>query len=91
MHIKPSTLYLSGVMLLVGLLLGVSLHRVRGETTQSATRDSEVGRYQLVSVGNAMNPYVYFLDTKTGRCWLAGQPGSAWTLSGPLDQANLPR
>ncbi len=39
---------------------------------------SEVGRYRITPAGNSANPYVFLLDTKTGRCWLENSPGDRW-------------
>ena len=39
---------------------------------------SETGRFQLLSAGTAMNPYVFMMDTRTGRCWLEDEPGKDW-------------
>jgi hypothetical protein len=40
------------------------------------------GRYQIISAGGDMNPFVYFLDTKTGNCWLAGSTSGSLNKEG---------
>lgn len=74
-----------GVAGLVGLLVGLGIHSAVSQGVRVVSSGSDVGRYQLVPAGNSATPYVYFLDTKTGRCWLEGQPGSKWTVAGPLE------
>ncbi len=62
----------------------------RASFSQASTRpgDSEVGRYQLFAVEHhAGDPYLYLLDTKTGRSWLRDN-NFQWGESGPTELRN---
>ncbi len=63
-------------VLLSGGLFGRSA--LGGPAGSAPFGGSEVGRYQLTSAGTSSNPFVFLLDTKTGRCWLETTPGDTW-------------
>ena len=65
------------VLLVLAVVGGGRLNRSASGSPAStgALSGSETGRYQMTSAGTGVNPYVFILDTKTGRCWLASSPG----------------
>ena len=69
---------LAAVASLTGLLVGVGIHSATSQGVHVMPAGSEVGRYQIVAAGTGSAPYVYFLDTKTGRCWMQNTPGLPW-------------
>ena len=73
-----------GIVLVACILMGALIVAVssQGKTQSAASPDSEVGRYQIVSAGSAMNPFIYFIDTKTGETWMANSPAASQTREG---------
>ena len=67
--------FLAVVMLVVGALVGLFSRNALSQSSATILPSSDVGRYQLFSCGQSMNPYVFFIDTKTGRVWMKGTPG----------------
>ena len=58
--------------LLAGVLLGLLVCACLAGFTFGA--NTGVGRYQIIAAGSTGDPYIYYLDTKTGRCWVANTP-----------------
>ena len=71
---------LSTKRILAALLVLAALFMLTVKSTFSqspAPAPSEVGRYQLCAAGGT-NPYVFLVDTKTGRSWVKDFPRDDW-------------
>ena len=66
---------LAAVMLIAGLLVGLFSRNALRQSSSTVSPSSDVGRYQLFTCGQSENPFVYLIDTKTGRVWMKGTPG----------------
>ena len=64
--------YALGTLILVCALAALLVGRASSQSPPPPAQ--EVGRFQIVSAGAALNPYIYFVDTKTGRCWVTNSP-----------------
>lgn len=74
-----------GAVLIGVTALGLFSQVSRAQNTP--TSNSEVGRYKLTVVGQT-NPYVFLLDTKTGKCWFKFQPADKqWQNATPAQLA----
>ncbi len=81
-QVSPATRgYILGVLFLVCTLAALLVGRASSQAAPPPNQ--EVGRYQIVPAGTALNPFIYFVDTKTGQCWEAytpaeGQKSEGW-------------
>jgi hypothetical protein len=83
MQTKSPLIFLVGIALLVGIFIGIGSRSVHSQAVQPKSPASDVGRYQLVPVGSGPNADLYFLDTKTGRCWTRNPSDGKWYPIGP--------
>jgi hypothetical protein len=76
--------YVVSALMLVCTLFATLGRNASSQVPGPVPPTNEVWRYQIVPVAAAPNPYVYFIDTKTGNCWKQSVYGGPWDEVSPL-------